>query len=161
MMKEREAEEAKAIKAVAEVKSSTNTDGDFSPFSPNMPLRGNPLIKPDSDLPDISKMQNQIQADFDKLRNSVERDVMGDFEQLKSMFEKQARPPTQDRPGLDTRDRGMVNVDMMDVEELEKARDREERPKEVVPVGLSTEQKELIDEIFTEKTNLFVADIKE
>jgi hypothetical protein len=39
-----------------------------------------------SEMPQINLMKNQIQADFDKLRNSVENDIMTDFNNLKQMF---------------------------------------------------------------------------
>ena len=58
---------------------------------------------------------------------------------------------------------------MLDIEALERQRDGERPSKQepvsatfyVAPVGLTTEQKNLIDEIFTEKTAAFTSDLKQ
>jgi len=101
---------------------------------------------------------------------------MADVANPKQMFVHPIVPPLMDgflkdqKPtgGLDT-DRRMQNVDMLDIEALERQRDGDRHAKQepasatfsVAPAGLTTEQKNLIDEIFTEKTAVFVSDIKQ
>jgi len=79
MQREREEEERKALKAVVEhkktVKAPETNNEDFSSVTTRLPAR---MVKADSEVPDIVQIRNQIQmhVDFDKLRNSVEKDVM-------------------------------------------------------------------------------------
>jgi len=58
--------------------------------------------------------------------------------------------------------RRMQNVDMLDVEELEQRRDNPDKSKAIeFTHGLTIEQKNLIDSIFSDKTRVFVSQIKD
>jgi hypothetical protein len=56
----------------------------------------------------------------------------------------------------------MQNVDMLDIDELEQRRDNPGKaPAIEFTQGLTTEQKHLIDTIFSDKTKVFVSQIKD
>ena len=56
----------------------------------------------------------------------------------------------------------MQNVDMLDIEELEQRRDNPDKAPAIEFIqGLTTEQKHLIDSIFSDKTRVFVSQIKD
>jgi len=56
----------------------------------------------------------------------------------------------------------MQNVDMLDIEELEQRRENPGQAPAIEFVhGLSTEQKHLIETIFSDKTRVFVSQIKD